>query len=242
MVLFEFVNSCLSTYGPYYIIHSGLRLGRTGMSKVFYFIILLHYAITQFVKLFILALITRWMTPPSGTIAVMIEESVNVGDLIGIYVLLMQRHAVSVENKARILLVGLWWGFYDSIATNCLPYLMNATSKNFTLVHIYRAASANSFLFANMSKVCLIYLWSKYRKSGLTMLPIMIFICYFIFILPVMDKTLMLVRLLDIPQWAYLIGQFVFTMMLAFLSKVLADMYAIRLKKLVEEDKGHEKE
>lgn len=242
MVIFEFINSCLSTYGPYYIIHTGLKLGERGAPRIFYLMILLHYMITQFLKLLILATITRWVFSPSGIYGTILEELVNIGDFFGIYYILSQRHITSVESKARIILLGVWWGLYDSIATNCLPYLMSAKSNDFTLVHIYRTASANTFLFANMSKICLIYLWTKYHESGISMILMNTLLFYFLFLLPVCDKSLILMKYFKLPQWLYLILQLIFTIILSLVSKSLGDVYARKMQKLVEEGKAEEKQ
>ncbi|SOV14647.1 conserved membrane protein, unknown function [Plasmodium sp. gorilla clade G2] len=192
MALFHFVNCSLATFIPYYIIYDGFKLSKNvGATKLF-FLVCFYYIISQILKLFALAFCSIGLFQSMNLFNIIFQELANIIDLAGIYYILSHKHTNSINLNERILSVGLSWGFYESLATNFFPFLIGGKSLEFSLKHIYRSISANTFLFSNLSKTCLLFMWMK-NTSGKTKINVVnSLLVYFTFILPLVNRIILI--------------------------------------------------
>ncbi|KMZ80795.1 hypothetical protein PVIIG_02013 [Plasmodium vivax India VII] len=59
---------------------------------------------------------------------------------------------------------------------------------DFSLKHIYRSISANTFMFSNLSKTCLLFMWTRNTQSRKKINAVNFLLLYFTFILPLVNK------------------------------------------------------
>lgn len=123
---------------------------------------------------------------------IVFQEAWNFIDLIGLYYVLSHKQMHMFNIKSRILSTGLSWGFCESVATNFFPFLIGGKSVDFSLKHIYRSISANTFLISNLSKTYLLYLWIKNVQNKKKVNSVNSLLIYFTFILPLINKIILI--------------------------------------------------
>lgn len=192
MTIFHFFNCALATFSPFYIIYDGFKLSEHAGIHKLSVIVFFYYILTQVTKLFILAFFSFGLLQNMNIFNIVFQESANIIDLIGIYYILMHKHINTINVHERLLSVGLGWGFFDSVATNFFPYFIGARSLDFSLKYVYRSVAACSFLFSNLSKVCLLFLWIKNRSNKKSNILIYILLTFFSFALPLINKIILL--------------------------------------------------
>ncbi|CXI73408.1 conserved membrane protein, unknown function [Plasmodium berghei] len=192
MTLFHFVNCSISVFAPYYIIYDGYKLSKNeGFTKLF-FITLFYYFASQIVKLFALAFLSIGLIQSMTIFNIVFQEAGNFFDLIGLYYVLSHKQMHMFNIKSRILSTGLSWGFCESVATNFFPFLIGGKSVDFSLKHIYRSISANTFLVSNLSKTYLLYLWINNVQNKKKVNSVNSLLIYFTFILPLINKIILI--------------------------------------------------
>ncbi|SBO29621.1 conserved membrane protein, unknown function [Plasmodium knowlesi strain H] len=65
-------------------------------------------------------------------------------------------------------------------------------SMDFSLKHIYRSISANTFMFSNLSKTCLLFMWLKNTQSRKKINVVNFLLFYFTFLLPLVNKIILI--------------------------------------------------
>ncbi|CRG94127.1 conserved membrane protein, unknown function [Plasmodium gallinaceum] len=222
MSLFHFVNCSLTTFIPYYIIFDGFKLSKDVGSTKLFVIVCFYYVISQILKLFVLAFFSIGLLQNMNLFNIIFQECANIIDLAGIYYILSHKHTNTINLKERILSVGLSWGFYDSLATNFFPFFIGGRSMDFSMKYIYRSILANTFLFSNLSKTCLLFMWIKnpFHKKKITFIyPLLI---YFTFILPLVNKIILINEdSFNIKIFILLFLQLAITIFLSWITKCL---------------------
>ncbi|GAB66002.1 hypothetical protein PCYB_081630 [Plasmodium cynomolgi strain B] len=192
MALFHFVNCSLTAFTPYYIIYDGFKLSKNaGWTKLF-FLVCFYYIVSQILKLFALAFFSIGLLQNMNLFNIIFQECANFIDLAGLYYILSHKHTNTINLKERILSVGLSWGFCESMATNFFPFFIGGRSMDFSLKHIYRSISANTFMFSNLSKTCLLFMWLKNTQSRKKINVVNFLLLYFTFILPLVNKIILI--------------------------------------------------
>ncbi|KEG03369.1 conserved membrane protein, unknown function [Plasmodium vinckei vinckei] len=192
MSLFHFVNCSISVFAPYYIISDGYKLSKSEGSTKLFFITFFYYFTSQIVKLFALAFLSIGLMQSMTIFNIVFQEAGNFFDLIGLYYVLSHKQMHMFNIKSRVLSAGLSWGFCESVATNFFPFLVGGKSVDFSLKHIYRSISANTFLISNLSKAYLLYLWIKNVQNKKKVNSVNSLLIYFTFILPLMNKIILI--------------------------------------------------
>ncbi|SCN12103.1 conserved membrane protein, unknown function [Plasmodium malariae] len=225
MALFHFVNCSLTAFVPYYIIYDGFKLSKNVGSTKLFFLVCFYYIISQMLKLFALAFFSIGLLQNMNLFNIIFQESANIIDLAGIYYVLVHKHTNTFNLKERILSVGLSWGFYESMATNFFPFFMGGKSMDFSLKHIYRSISANTFLFSNLSKTCLLFIWIKNVQNKKKINLVNLLLMYFTFILPLANRIILIHEdLFDYRMLLYLFLQLFVTLFLSFATKSMLHM------------------
>ncbi|CRG99621.1 conserved membrane protein, unknown function [Plasmodium relictum] len=222
MSLFHFVNCSLTTFVPYYIIFDGFKLSKDVGSTKLFLIVCFYYIISQILKLFSLAFFSIGLLQNMNIFNIIFQETANIIDLAGIYYILSHKHTNTISLKERILSVGLSWGFYDSLATNFFPFFIGGRSMDFSLKHIYRSILANTFLFSNLSKTCLLFMWLRnpIHKKKITVINTLL--VYFTFILPLTNKIILIYEdSFNIKMFILIFLQIAITFFLSWVTKCL---------------------
>ncbi|SCP04054.1 conserved membrane protein, unknown function [Plasmodium ovale] len=192
MALFHFVNCSLAAFVPYYIIYDGFKLSKNVGSTKLFFLVCFYYIVSQILKLFALAFFSIGLLQNMNLFNIIFQEAANVVDLAGIFYILTHKHTSMLNLKERILSVGLSWGFYESLATNFFPFFIGGRSLDFSMKHIYRSISANTFLLSNLCKTCLLHMWIKNVQNKKKINLVNSLLMYFTFVMPLTNKIILL--------------------------------------------------
>ncbi|GAW80493.1 conserved membrane protein, unknown function [Plasmodium gonderi] len=222
MTLFHFVNCSLTAFAPYYIIYDGFKLSKNVGSTQLFVLVCFYYIISQFLKLFILAFFSIGLLQNMNLFNIIFQECTNFADLAGLYYILSHKHINTINLKERILSVGLSWGFYESIATNFFPFFIGGRSMDFSLKHIYRSISANTFMFSNLSKTFLLFMWLRNTQERKKINVVNILLAYFTFFLPLANKIILIQEeSFNKRIIIHLIVLLAFTIFLSFVTKCI---------------------
>merc|ERR1711976_293057 len=107
----------------------------------------------------------------------MLKILINIIELLLISYSLNTRNSFNVQEvHLKVLTVGLAWNLADSVATNLLYFLMNATGEEVKWEYIQSAIQSNLDLIERIAIVALVQVYETLRTNSKMNIHILIFL------------------------------------------------------------------
>lgn len=159
--MFHFLNCMLLTFGPHVILYRSTKLAEENAIKSCAWAGA-GYAITQIVKIFVMATFLPATTDGWNTTQELMKTGVNILELVGIHITLERIPNLSkFSHGSRILCVGLGWSFAEALALYAIPLWLGARSMEFSWEYITMGICSNVDMLLNMSILAAMWLWSR---------------------------------------------------------------------------------
>eukprot|EP00921_Rhytidocystis_pertsovi_P010062 GHVQ01016127.1.p1 GENE.GHVQ01016127.1~~GHVQ01016127.1.p1 ORF type:complete len:264 (-),score=24.71 GHVQ01016127.1:251-1042(-) len=174
MIYLQLLNSCLATFGPYFVIYKATSLSSSTGVGMLLMASFVCYILCQLCKTLMLIIVAEWI----GYIWIL-HQLLNLADLPGIYFLLQLRKQSSFDSDTRLIGVGLGWALAETVGQNLVPML--ASGPEFTHAIMYRALLSNIQMLSHVTLAALVYMSGKRKMDGLekySTLVITMLLCY----------------------------------------------------------------
>jgi len=164
MTVPHFVNCCLATFGPQFVVYKGTKLSESSGSLRLVSYSAGVYLATQLCKTLLLVVLP--FGDFSGDYSLKREFAknlVNVVDLLGISIVVHSRSAGGFETLTRLIGIGLGWAAADSFASNALPFIFGARGPEFSWAFLYGAFFSNIGLIRDLTLTTLVFVYGRRR-------------------------------------------------------------------------------
>ncbi len=143
---------------------------------------------------------------------------INIIELLLISYSLNQRHSFNKkEVHLKVLCVGLAWSLADSVATNLLYFLMNATGEEFKWEYIQSGIQSNLDLIERIAIVALVQVYETLKEAKKINIHIFVFLVVKYFFSGLGFKYINRLNYED--QWSQLGAKGVYCLIFALISK-----------------------
>jgi hypothetical protein len=137
--------------------------------------------------------------------------------LLIIYSLRLKNNFNEKETHLKVLAVGIAWAFADSLASNLLYFLMNATGEEFKWEYIQSAIQSNVDLIERIAIVALVQSYETLKSQNRFNLHILLILLSKYFLNGLGFKYIEQLKFED--HWQSLAAKAVICLVFAFLSK-----------------------
>lgn len=174
MRYFLLINSCLSTFGPFFVFYKASSLSTSSSPSLSLLLLssLVIYIICQLCKSLVLLIFSSFL----GYLWVF-HQLLHLLDVPSLLLILQLRLSTQLDSSGRVVACGFGWALAEVLALNVVPLFVQLKSgfENPPPL-IYRSVLANIMLVSHIAFAAIVYIYSKRKGSYKRLVKALLFL------------------------------------------------------------------